>query len=141
LYIHPSIRPDHYTTDSKLLFIVAKNEVFIMAATVTAFVTDTITKTVSMAATAASTARAKAQGGILEGENPTHYNPKDPIIIFIIQVFEPYDFDMLCIDSDFLGWRDHPLLSLAPLALVENPTASCHCRSHRWCLTRPLGHG
>jgi hypothetical protein len=57
-----------------------------MASTVTAFVTDTVTKTVAMSATAASTARAKAQGGILEGENPTHYNPKDPIIIFIIQV-------------------------------------------------------
>ncbi|KAH0104646.1 hypothetical protein KCU66_g14220, partial [Aureobasidium melanogenum] len=38
-----------------------------------------------MSATASSTARAKAQGGILEGENPTQYNPKDPIIIFIIQ--------------------------------------------------------
>jgi hypothetical protein len=57
-----------------------------MAATVTAFVTDTVTKTIAMSATASSTARAKAQGGILEGENPTHYNPKDPIIIFIIQV-------------------------------------------------------
>ncbi|THV86521.1 hypothetical protein D6D02_07067 [Aureobasidium pullulans] len=56
-----------------------------MAATVTAFVTDTVTRTIAMSATASSTARAKAQGGILEGENPTHYNPKDPIIIFIIQ--------------------------------------------------------
>ncbi|THY95747.1 hypothetical protein D6C85_04979 [Aureobasidium pullulans] len=56
-----------------------------MAATVTAFVTNTVTKTIAMSATASSTARAKAQGGILEGENPTHYNPKDPIIIFIIQ--------------------------------------------------------
>ncbi|THZ14161.1 hypothetical protein D6C91_07466 [Aureobasidium pullulans] len=56
-----------------------------MAATVTAFVTDTVTKTIAISATASSTARAKAQGGILEGENPTHYNPKDPIIIFIIQ--------------------------------------------------------
>lgn len=64
-----------------------------MAATVTAFVTDTVTKTVAMSATsAASTARAKAQGGILEGENPTHYNPKDPIIIFIIQVCENDNF-------------------------------------------------
>jgi hypothetical protein len=62
-----------------------------MASTVTAFVTDTVTKTVAMSATAASTARAKAQGGILEGENPTHYNPKDPIIIFIIQVCIPCD--------------------------------------------------
>ncbi|KAI5246423.1 hypothetical protein E4T42_06337 [Aureobasidium subglaciale] len=56
-----------------------------MASTITAFVTDTVTKTVAMSATASSTARAKAQGGILEGENPTRYNPKDPIIIFIIQ--------------------------------------------------------
>ncbi|KAG9755215.1 hypothetical protein KCU59_g152, partial [Aureobasidium melanogenum] len=56
-----------------------------MAATITAIVTDTITKTAAMSATASSTARAKAQGGILEGENPTQYNPKDPIIIFIIQ--------------------------------------------------------
>ncbi|KAG9698453.1 hypothetical protein KCU95_g2519, partial [Aureobasidium melanogenum] len=56
-----------------------------MAATITAIVTDTITKTAAMSATVSSTARAKAQGGILEGENPTHYNPKDPIIIFIIQ--------------------------------------------------------
>ncbi|KAG9960549.1 hypothetical protein KCU61_g6485, partial [Aureobasidium melanogenum] len=56
-----------------------------MAATITAVVTDTITKTAAMSATASSTARAKAQGGILEGENPTQYNPKDPIIIFIIQ--------------------------------------------------------
>jgi hypothetical protein len=59
--------------------------------TVTAFMTDTVTKTVSMSATASSTAgsRAKAQGGILEGENPTHYNPKDPITMFIIQVMLP----------------------------------------------------
>jgi hypothetical protein len=112
-----------------------------MAATVTAFVTDTITKTVSMAATAASTARAKAQGGILEGENPTHYNPKDPIIIFIIQVCEPYGFEMMCIYSDFPGWRNYPLLSLTPLASIQNSTASCHRRSHWWCLTWPLGHG
>jgi hypothetical protein len=73
-----------------------------MASTVTAFVTDTVTKTVAMSATAASTARAKAQGGILEGENPTHYNPKDPIIIFIIQVCllcEPHSTELVLISS------------------------------------------
>ncbi|KAF2140997.1 uncharacterized protein K452DRAFT_229660 [Aplosporella prunicola CBS 121167] len=37
------------------------------------------------AATATASNRATPQGGILEGSNPTHYNPKDPIIIFIIQ--------------------------------------------------------
>ncbi|KAI9894192.1 MAG: K(+)/H(+) antiporter [Vezdaea aestivalis] len=29
--------------------------------------------------------RAASQGGILEGANPSHYNPKDPITLFIIQ--------------------------------------------------------
>ncbi|EOD50966.1 putative k+ homeostasis protein kha1 protein [Neofusicoccum parvum UCRNP2] len=36
-------------------------------------------------ATATSSNRAPEQAGILEGNNPTHYNPKDPIIVFIIQ--------------------------------------------------------
>lgn len=29
---------------------------------------------------------APPQGGIIEGLNPVHYNPKDPITLFIIQV-------------------------------------------------------
>lgn len=45
----------------------------------------TITKTASSAA-ATATSRAPAQGGILEGLNPTHYDSKNPITIFIIQV-------------------------------------------------------
>ncbi|KAE8350341.1 Sodium/hydrogen exchanger family-domain-containing protein [Aspergillus coremiiformis] len=32
-----------------------------------------------------STSRATPQGGILEGGNPSHYDPKNPIVIFIIQ--------------------------------------------------------
>ncbi|KAK7702671.1 hypothetical protein SLS57_011284 [Botryosphaeria dothidea] len=39
----------------------------------------------SATATATSSNRAPEQAGILEGNNPTHYNPKDPIIVFIIQ--------------------------------------------------------
>ncbi|CEN62205.1 Putative Potassium ion/proton antiporter (Eurofung) [Aspergillus calidoustus] len=31
--------------------------------------------------------RAPPQGGILEGGNPSHYDPKNPIVIFIIQAF------------------------------------------------------
>lgn len=54
--------------------------------TVTGAVTSAVSKTAASVSTATSTARAAAQGGILEGGNPTHYNPKDPIIIFIIQV-------------------------------------------------------
>jgi hypothetical protein len=114
-----------------------------MAATITAVVTDTVTKTVAMSATASSTARAKAQGGILEGENPTQYNPKDPIIIFIIQVCAQSavisgESD---IDLEVLGWCDHPLLPFTPLASIEDSTAACHRRSHWWCLARSLGHG
>jgi hypothetical protein len=45
------------------------------------------TSTLSAALAAASNAtRATPQGGILEGENPTIYDMKDPVIIFIIQV-------------------------------------------------------
>ncbi|KAB2570565.1 K+ homeostasis protein kha1 [Lasiodiplodia theobromae] len=36
-------------------------------------------------ATATSSTKVPEQAGILEGNNPTHYNPKDPIILFIIQ--------------------------------------------------------
>lgn len=39
------------------------------------------------AAAATSTAvRATPQGGILEGGNPSEYDPKNPIVMFIIQV-------------------------------------------------------
>lgn len=54
-------------------------------ATITNYVTRTITHTTS-AVSATSTVRAQPQGGILEGGNPTVYDPKNPIIIFIIQV-------------------------------------------------------
>jgi hypothetical protein len=49
-------------------------------------VTEMVTKTISASATASSTLRAPPQGGILEGGNPTIYNPTNPIILFIIQV-------------------------------------------------------
>lgn len=52
----------------------------------TTTVVDYITKTITATGTATSTTRASPQGGILEGANPSHYDPKNPIIIFIIQV-------------------------------------------------------
>ncbi len=51
-----------------------------------------LTKAVTAASTAASassTVRATPQGGVLEGGNPSVYDPKNPIILFIIQV-RPY---------------------------------------------------
>ncbi|KIW11685.1 hypothetical protein PV08_10987 [Exophiala spinifera] len=52
----------------------------------TATVTDFITRTVSAtSATSTSTNRATPQGGVFEHVNPTVYDPKNPIILFIIQ--------------------------------------------------------
>jgi Kef-type K+ transport system membrane component KefB len=52
----------------------------------TATVTEFITKTVNATtATSTSTNRATPQGGIFEHVNPTVYDPKNPIILFIIQ--------------------------------------------------------
>lgn len=40
----------------------------------------------SAAVSPSPTARATPQGGILEGSNPSVYDPKNPIFLFIIQV-------------------------------------------------------
>ncbi|KAK5136211.1 hypothetical protein LTR08_003818 [Meristemomyces frigidus] len=53
-------------------------------ATLTTTVTKVVTKTVA-SASASSTSRASPQGGILEGSDPSHYDPKNPLIMFIIQ--------------------------------------------------------
>ncbi|KAI9757927.1 MAG: Serum paraoxonase/arylesterase 2 [Chaenotheca gracillima] len=52
-----------------------------MASTVTKIVTTTVSATT----TPSSTVRAAPQGGILEGANPSKYDPKNPINLFIIQ--------------------------------------------------------
>lgn len=51
-------------------------------ATVTEFVTQTVNAT---AATASADNRATPQGGVFENVDPTEYDPKNPIILFIIQ--------------------------------------------------------
>jgi hypothetical protein len=56
------------------------------ASIITTTIHDTITKTVSAAASPSPSLRATPQGGILEHGNPTVYDPKNPIILFIIQV-------------------------------------------------------
>lgn len=53
-------------------------------------VTQVVTSVVaSSAASASSTLRARPQGGILEGEDPSVWDSKNPIILFIIQVKHP----------------------------------------------------
>ncbi|KHN95978.1 K(+)/H(+) antiporter 1 [Metarhizium album ARSEF 1941] len=54
-----------------------------MSAAVSSIVSAAATTLSSPAAT--STTRASSQGGIIDGANPTKYNPKDPIILFIVQ--------------------------------------------------------
>ena len=51
----------------------------------TAIVTDYVTVTINSTAIASSTNRATTQGGIFEGVNPTRYDTKNPIVLFIIQ--------------------------------------------------------
>lgn len=51
----------------------------------TATVTKLVTTTVASAAPS-STERAPSQGGIFDGLDPSVYNPKNPIVLFIIQV-------------------------------------------------------
>jgi len=60
-------------------------------ATLTTTVTDVVTKVLA-SATPSTAGRATPQGGILEGSNPTQYDAKNPIIIFIIQVSSTPNF-------------------------------------------------
>ncbi|KAI7487515.1 hypothetical protein KC351_g2590 [Hortaea werneckii] len=53
-------------------------------ATITVTTTSVVTTTIA-SASATSTLKAPSQGGILDGENPTKYDSKNPIILFIIQ--------------------------------------------------------
>ena len=49
-------------------------------------ISSAVSKTAAAAAAATTGLRAAPQGGILEGANPATYDPKNPIILFIIQV-------------------------------------------------------
>lgn len=96
--------------------------------TVTDFITRNVTHTVTAtAASAISTNRAAPQGGILEGGNPTVYDPKNPIIIFIIQVCaETIVFESLDAHKSNIGWHSRSILSNPSLATLKDQTTSCH---------------
>ncbi|OBT95423.2 K(+)/H(+) antiporter [Pseudogymnoascus verrucosus] len=49
-------------------------------------ISSAVSNTAAAAAAATTALRATPQGGILEGANPATYDPKNPIILFIIQV-------------------------------------------------------
>lgn len=117
---------------------VEEGRVAIMASTVT----DMVTKTVSVtASTASSTSRAAAQGGILEGSNPSTYDPKNPIIIFIIQVSLKFAIPAPPKLTFLQGWHYPHLLSITSLSSLKDKAAPSHCRSHRRGPFGPLCHG
>jgi hypothetical protein len=63
---------------------VLRTEIEEMSATLVGTASATVVS--SAAATTTAAFRATPQGGILEGVNPSVYDPKNPIILFIIQV-------------------------------------------------------
>jgi len=82
----------------------------------TTTVTELVTRTIYTAlASATNTVRATPQGGILEGANPSSYDPKNPIIMFIIQVsFESSRGTVFSLTA--LGRHHHHLLPPTSLA-------------------------
>ncbi|KAL9577508.1 MAG: hypothetical protein Q9212_006320, partial [Teloschistes hypoglaucus] len=62
-----------------------------MASTIASLIATTASHTMPQkpTTTAASGPRAAHQGGVLEGSNPSKYDSKNPIIIFIIQIRQP----------------------------------------------------
>lgn len=107
-------------------------------------VTEVITKAASASASASSTGTPKvpAQGGVLEKVNPVHYDAKNPIILFIVQVsnFLSVASSIILIES-CPGRHYHYLLQTPTMAFKQNPPASCHFRSHRWHSPRTFSHG
>lgn len=79
-------------------------------------VTHVVTKTVS-SSTTASTSRAAPQGGILEHGNPSIYDPKNPIIVFIIQVSQLSSSGIDFADHT-RGWHYNRLLPIAALSSI-----------------------
>jgi Kef-type K+ transport system membrane component KefB len=73
----------------------------------TATVTEIITRTINAtAATSSAANRATPQGGVFEGVNPSRYDPKNPIILFIIQAA------IVIIMTRIIHW---------PLAMLRQP--------------------
>ncbi|KAL3958612.1 hypothetical protein ACCO45_006774 [Purpureocillium lilacinum] len=82
-----------------------------MSTSITSAALSVATKTLTVTAAAATTAagdanRAPPQGGVLEGANPSKYDPSNPIILFIIQTC------LIVIVCHVLHW---------PLAKIRQP--------------------
>ena len=110
-----------------------------MASVVISTVTATITAKATTSTTPAS--RAASQDGIIGGANPSKFDPKNPIIVFIIQV----EYSLLnpgpCshVLTRLVDWHHHHLHPPSPLPSVQDAPASCHRRDHRRYPTWSLG--
>ena len=88
-------------------------------ATVTETVIQTVTRTAA-AASSTSSDRAPPQGGVFEGSNPTHWDSKNPITLFVIQA---------CIVIAFTRILHWPLSKLRqPRVIAEVITVSFKMR-------------
>jgi len=100
-----------------------------MASIITHVVTSTVTANAS--STSAATTKVPAQGGIIEGANPSKWNASNPITLFIIQVRV---LDPGCLIPSLTlaatGWNHHHLLSGPTLPSLQNQTATSHCRDY-----------
>ena len=81
-------------------------------ATVVRTVTQVVTKAAG-AATPSSTARAPPQGGVLEGGDPSHYDPKNPMILFIIQVRYVFECQLSFLIRNMLHYNPLPHFRLS----------------------------
>ncbi len=116
-----------------------------MADVITSVVTTTVAATAAASPTKSGT-RAAHQGGILEGANPSEFNPKDPIIVFIIQVrlpgaSSPRGAKALLTSRIRIGRHYHHLLPPPALSFVQTQTATSDCGNHWGYPARPLGPG
>lgn len=109
-----------------------------MASVITSVVTATVTAT---STTTSASSRVAAQGGILEGSNPSKYDPKNPLILFIIQVSQsnaPGSLAFARLTRDQTGRHHHHLLPNPPLPTLQASTTSSHCRNYRRHTVRSL---
>lgn len=109
--------------------------------TTTQLLVSTVTATSSSASATASSG-APPQGGILEGENPSKYDPK--VSLSVTKCFHQYSSSRRT-ESNYLVYhpsRDyHYFLPLTSLPIVSDPAASCDRRSDRRHFTRPVRDG
>jgi hypothetical protein len=81
---HPVFRPQHFLVYTSLDSQIWENTSAIVDPAASS--QSAMSTTRAAASAMATVVKAPPQGGVLEGGNPVHFDPKNPIILFIIQV-------------------------------------------------------